>query len=475
MSAIPGFDNPILYAQFSARGGWRRIFTLMVAFFAVVGGVIAFTAYESENRRETLDGWLVALLAIQSLLLVIFGTSRVSAAVRTDMNDRMIESHRLMPMSRETAIVGYLLGAPIQVVALGLVVVVLGLILCPLTHSVESTRWLVANAMIASLAVMLWAIGAQIAFTVRGGVLIMGVGSLLLLANAGAAFAMIPAAALLLDPIVGHSVFRLDTSPADVWTVYGLPLIGQAVIAGICMSAASRKYRSADGVGLNTGLGLMLLAAIVGISVAAIWNDTIFSPLYRSTFHDTERSRFSYAVVTTLIFSLVPLSAAARAHARRGRRGLTIIALVTLATVALNAVLLSVRPSIAPIIFDRPAVLATALIILANVVSLSAVCTWSLSIRPVSWPFVVTWLLLVWVAPLIVQTVVDTRRPTPTDARARVEMVSPLYALGSVWTEDPWLARTGIATQLGLTLIPLSLATIRLTTKRTIHGEPITA
>src|SRR5579884_3247688 len=95
-----GPDNAIFYAQFHLRGGWRNTLTVAGAYAVIVGGLVLLSVYiRDPNGRLMFPGalswWIVALLVIQTAALVLYGATRVTAAIRKDVAGHMIESHRL--------------------------------------------------------------------------------------------------------------------------------------------------------------------------------------------------------------------------------------------------------------------------------------------------------------------------------------------------------------------------------------------
>src|SRR3954469_23817910 len=99
MSAFPGPANPILYAQFNMRGGWKNTLAVSGGYLLLMGGGIYLSAHAASPRsyREVVRGSLTLLTILQCLILLVYGSFRVSACVRADLTSKVIESHRLMP------------------------------------------------------------------------------------------------------------------------------------------------------------------------------------------------------------------------------------------------------------------------------------------------------------------------------------------------------------------------------------------
>ena len=61
-----------------------------------------------------LMGWTTGLLGLQGAILGLYGCSVVGNAVRRDISAGLLESHRLMPVSAGTAVLGYVTGPTLQ-------------------------------------------------------------------------------------------------------------------------------------------------------------------------------------------------------------------------------------------------------------------------------------------------------------------------------------------------------------------------
>src|SRR5437868_4716204 len=91
--------NPIAWAIFQSRGGWKNTFVFTGGYAALVVGGIMLTAINSDMVSMVYSRWTTILLGIQSLILLAYAPTRVSSTIRQDLVGKMIESHRLMPCS----------------------------------------------------------------------------------------------------------------------------------------------------------------------------------------------------------------------------------------------------------------------------------------------------------------------------------------------------------------------------------------
>ena len=188
-------------------------------------------------------------MGIQTLSLVLFGTSRVGAAIRGDITSRMIESHRLMPTSPAMAMAGYLAGGAAQPLMIGATTFVIGAIISA-TAGLAVDRWILSNGILALFAVFIWCLVSLGSFisTAKGP---MGMGwviglFMITVFSQGMITVVLPALTILISPIMGGTVFVGAGRRSAPSLSYAASLVGQIVIGSLYFVAASRRYRSAD-------------------------------------------------------------------------------------------------------------------------------------------------------------------------------------------------------------------------------------
>src|SRR5688572_30325480 len=140
--------NAMLWGQFHLRGGWSRLVLFVGLYAAAAGGVVALSVVAGNAMPAAIK---VLLVTIQGAILVLFAGARVATAIRQDLNTRMIDSHRMMPMSPAQAVVGYLVGAAAQPLALAAANLVLGVVVSAAVGT-PAALWLTANAVLAGFA-----------------------------------------------------------------------------------------------------------------------------------------------------------------------------------------------------------------------------------------------------------------------------------------------------------------------------------
>src|SRR4051794_7106594 len=108
--ALAPHNNAIAYAHFRLRGGFKASAILTVLAMLALGILIIITVRLANDGGRTLFGWATGCLAISAAALLLFGSIRISNSIRQDIQSRMIESHRLMPLPPAHAVAGYISG-----------------------------------------------------------------------------------------------------------------------------------------------------------------------------------------------------------------------------------------------------------------------------------------------------------------------------------------------------------------------------
>ncbi len=247
--------------QYQLLGGHRRMFTIGVVYSALlVLGAFGFRRMMIDEKLTTVAAWMLnGLAAIQIFVVVLGGCNALYRAMLRDYESKMIESHRLTPMSNIAVVLGYLFGATLQIVALFLANLVFGTALTGLA-GFSIPDWICGNLFLLNGAVTLWSMvllsGMRLAKPISPAPFIIGAAAL---GNAGVL--VLPALGLMLSayPVVfGFQIITGTVSGAavEVATVAGINVI----LTVFWLSAAAAKYRRPDLPALNAGRGLMLLA-----------------------------------------------------------------------------------------------------------------------------------------------------------------------------------------------------------------------
>src|SRR5205823_2015798 len=138
--------------------GLRNTLATTVGYTRIISTLIYATVrFNPDNSSRILGAWTLGLLGLQTGILLLFGCMTVGAAVRLDHTSKMIESHRLMPTTATTAILGYVLGAPVQAMSIALANFTIGIIVAN-SAQVALARWVMANAILLGFAIFIWVI-----------------------------------------------------------------------------------------------------------------------------------------------------------------------------------------------------------------------------------------------------------------------------------------------------------------------------
>src|SRR4051794_31163739 len=148
------FNNPIAWSHFQVRGGWKNHVWSTAGYAFLITAVIGVT-HRLSLGSGVLMGWTTGLLGLQGAILGLYGCSVVGNAVRRDISSGLLESHRLMPVSAGTAVLGYITGPTLQAICLGIANLGIGTITGSIAQ-VPMDRWYVSNAVVISFVVFLW-------------------------------------------------------------------------------------------------------------------------------------------------------------------------------------------------------------------------------------------------------------------------------------------------------------------------------
>lgn len=251
----------------------RNILWSTFAYVAALGmGVgVVYGSTLPKYRLGAFDALLTGLIALQGMLFFFYGLFSIAAGVKGDLNGGMIESHRLMPISAGGAVMGYLLGAPVQAYALFLVNFCLGLVMYALVPRiwVAQDQFILFNFMLLVLGVFFFSIGIFWNLLGRNvGRYLIGF-LILYWFSRGELLSYLPGLVLLFPPSLW--TFRA-LPPTWVFVVAGG---AELVVAGILLIAAAHKYRWPGKPAFTPELALALLmamAAIFGTGIG-VWDE----------------------------------------------------------------------------------------------------------------------------------------------------------------------------------------------------------
>src|SRR5581483_8653012 len=465
MSLIGG-ANAIGWAQFQLRGGWKNILATTAGYAVLVGGgILLMERLNASAPRAVLSACTNGLLGLQLLILVLFAVTRVSTSIRADLNSRMIESHRMMPVSAGEVVFGYIFGSTSQAMALGVANVLIGLITCA-AASLPLDGWIAANAVLFFFAVFLWAISALGGFLFQATWALMRLGGVAFWISQGRIFALAPAVMVLTSPLIGKTIFSTRPLGSYISTAYALAVLSQLAIGGVCFVAAGRKYRDPDGPAFGAVPGLMLLAAWVGVSAVGLgfWEEIDPRSLWLEGIdHPTQ---LLGALISAMPIALTALAAGAKQDVERRRRlatGLDAPAprgpsmlLTALAATILMMYVVVALPKRLPQFRVQCAWTAAVLLLFMVGADYAMRIFFRLRLRPAF--FVGGWLLLALVGPFIADGVRYSMTDGTGNGLSTLSTFSPAGALVCIWTppatpNPPINIAAGVIGQLLLTLL----------------------
>lgn len=309
-------DNPVAWAQFYRKTTARGQLLVLAGYSAVLLACVFVTSQLA--RRDPFSayvGWCGGLLALQSTLMLLIGSVRISGMVRGDLTSGMAESIRMMPVPPSHVVIGFLIANAATMAGAFFTNLLVGA-LTTFLAGLPIDRWIWANLILAAFSIFVWTLAVFLAFQVRGaGAILLLCGMGVTLGNAGVLYA-IPGVLLLLSPLIGESVFNLRGDAFTLPLPLLLSLAAQLLIGAIFVAAAARKQRRPDAPALGPLLGLLLLAAAVGISLLAIERWEEFQPRFMGRVFGRPEPMvpFMGSVLVCSLIALAPLSSLARMH-----------------------------------------------------------------------------------------------------------------------------------------------------------------
>lgn len=477
---------PMWRVQYDLLGGHRRMFSVLgiCALLLVVAFLGSRRLFQSVPL-PALAGYAVNLLGgIQVFFLVMGGCNAVYRAMLRDYDTRMLESHRLTPMSNVAVVLGYFLGPNLQMLSLCGLVLIFGTVLC-FVAGVSAEPWLMGNLIAFMGATTLWA--TTIFAGLRVGKPLNPSGFLVVVSIFGSLLLfLLPGAGLLLS---GYATVLGAT------TMWGLVTPAPGLSALLCglhlfltafwLLVAAHKYRRPDLPGLNGPRGLFFLATWLVLATMGV---VLFHPIAKSLSFPTDAFvgvdvMWSVMLGTSVLVAVVPLSGAVecRVLARRGSSMRGALDRVPSFLVVFLAVLLIVaisgglgwstwRKILDPLgTAEDPRKLSilawglTALVSVAALLSARAVLLIGYALlRSPMW-FLSLYVTVFWAAPPLGDLILSEAL-REYDREASLTWVfgaSPAGTLGIVWNEAAARLRMGLIIQCALAVV-LTLIASRL-------------
>lgn len=304
--------NAVGYAHYQLNGGTRRLvrWVILVGVLAAVWLMVG--ARSGGGIAAAAAGLRFPASIALGVLLVIFCNIRIAAAVRRDATLDMLRSHRLMPQPTSSAIVGYIVGPALPVLAAAGVVVLIGST-CMVIGGGNPATWLTVTLILTVFAAMTWcftvagSLGPKPDKKNRGGGGIGWIPWALIgpaFGSGGLIFVVAPFVAVLLGPLSGRTIFAIRRPDQITWA----HLVSGAMhvaLAGVFFAGACRRYRRDDVPVLSAPLWLVLVALVVIGSILGIE----YFDAFRPGFYSELPSHAATAMPGTLTLLLLLLAA----------------------------------------------------------------------------------------------------------------------------------------------------------------------
>lgn len=413
--ALAPHNNALAYAHFRLRGGFKASAILTALAMFGLGILIFITVRLAGDSGRTVFGWATACLGLGAASLLLFGPMRISNAIRQDIQSKMIESHRLMPLPPSHAISGYIIGGGAPAVIFFAGVFLVGGITAS-AAGINMARWTFACGVLLSFSVFMFVGCAFASMSGKMGAAFIFIPFLVLYMSGGGLLPFLPGITVLISPIIGQSVFDLRGKGFDLPATYAISFFMQMCFSSIFFIAAARKYRRADAIGMDSILGVLLLACWVAVSWIGMraWED--FRP--RGLPMGNPGVAPNYHVIISMIIALtaaiVPLVSNAREQTRwrwheRVRdpaplpRPIPPTAIILAATVLI--ILLPLAPITPSASLGADVYLRCAAVIFMALAALHFVIASAYGLRMRAGFPVVGWLFAFWVLPILIDLV----------------------------------------------------------------------
>lgn len=263
-------SNAIAWGHLQLKGGWKNIFMVGAAYLAIVGGLILVSVrLDPFSSTRVLGSWTMGLMGLQIAILLLYGCYAVGGGVRKDLASKMIESHRLMPISGTDAVIGYILGSGSQAMVMALINLILGLVISPWGGFVTPLGWLKANLILGVFAACSWVVVVFLTLAMPvGSRVVMGLAVVMVMGHQGLA-PIFPGMSILFGPALGESIFGVIATNR-MTDPFRISMAAQVLVTTICFVGGMRRYRRDDVLSWGPMMSLAALAAYVAISIAGL-------------------------------------------------------------------------------------------------------------------------------------------------------------------------------------------------------------
>lgn len=309
--------------HFDLLGGKRRMGLIIAGY--VAGLLLCVYMF----RRAMVDlpladfaaGLVHYLIIVQGLILVAGGSTAIYRAMLRDFDTRMLESHRLTPMSHVSVVLGYAFGATLQVLLLAALNLLVGSLFTILAQKPLGV-WLGGNAMLFLGALCFWSftvfIGLRKAKPLNPTVFLAFAGMFGMPAMSIPAIgSFLGAYAVLFGIWIAREDFKIPIPIAAVVGVVSL------IVAAFWFHVSAAKFRRPDLPALNGFRGLVLLLLWLALGAIGIRGYVAAAGSIMNTWNsnDLVDAQMFATIIGGMILAWVPISGAVECGLIVGRGG----------------------------------------------------------------------------------------------------------------------------------------------------------
>ncbi|UCG31762.1 MAG: hypothetical protein JSU68_08835 [Phycisphaerales bacterium] len=470
-------SNPICWGQFRLMGGARRVGMWTGAYAVIAAATFGVACRFAENLTvaQVADYSLYFVGFAQLILILPIWGNRIYKAVWTDINGKMMESHRLSPTTGSSAVVGYMIGPGLQVACLCMVNLVAGIVLCSLSGK-NMTAWLAGHVYILFLAVFAWSSTVLASLCVGKAAGAITALFVVLLIGAWRVVEFVPGLGLICGTeMIGYCTrVAQGGNPGGLPAGAGLSLVVQILVILLWMRGAAGKFERPDLPALSTEWASLayagwLVVALLGLARA----EELRLPLPLVGFAAEAGWQIVATLIVSLLFVILPLRSAAVEsqgwlQQHRDLAGdkpsspemvALLLALTTVIMIASVPVWLSSRSSSASVTWPavRETLIWTTASVVLTYVSVAAMYRAACALRwkkvdsPVMWFVFVVWILL----PLgdgVLQAYREAATPGYVAEPTALTACSPAGGLILAWNDEPLFLWEGLVFQAAVCL-----------------------
>ncbi len=435
-------------AHFMIGGGWQMLAIVCGVYLLMFFGAVCLYYYIDITSpfRSGITSTIVSLLiALETAVLVLFGSFRVASAIRLDVSSKMIESHRLMPVPAWRAVMGYIFGSTTHATIFALVNVMLAFTFAGVTRT-SLAEVAFNQAVLFVFALLIWtatALGtlmfrylyyAVLIISFIGGCALVGV------------YFLLPGVALLVSPMIGETIFKFAGFSRATLYVFPASLASQGALIALFFVGACRRYRGTYVTTFSDVQALLVHLTWCFASLAGLALRAGIHPDFRSGPMDASLrgAQITASIALTMIISIVPLATLTAAHRPRKPPWFLYLPVIVLgmAIIPLGEVW-----TYNPFRFERPKdfmqddkLVVTLLLLAAHTCVIFAALRLLQRVRPViKWLVVGLGSLLYWMGPLILELVrmmIEASGKGGKQDFGVIGTLSPLGLLINTWNAE---------------------------------------